>query len=141
MSEQIPERDWREKQKVMDDLMGTVELQRKDLDSLQKDINAKEKLCSALRVSMLTVFFILMDIIGLYLIFGFFFFFSTKKQMTYLESQHNDSQAAREEARRLRVKMKTFERYLVSFCQGCLEGLNATKLIFKVRLKYKSHLC
>lgn len=141
MSEQIPERDWREKQKVMDDLMGTVELQRKDLDSLQKDINAKEKLCSALRVSMLTVFFILMDIIGLYLIFGFFFFFSTKKQMTYLESQHNDSQAAREEARRLRVKMKTFERYLVSFCRGCLEGLNATKLIFKVRLKYKSHLC
>lgn len=81
-----------------------------------------------------------MDIIGLYFIFGFFFF-STKKQMTYLESQHNDSQAAREEARRLRVKMKTFERYLVSFCQGCLEGLNATKLIFKVRLKYKSHLC
>lgn len=54
-SEQIPERDWREKQKVMDDLMGTVELQRKDLDSLKKDINAKEKLCSALRVSMLTV--------------------------------------------------------------------------------------
>lgn len=59
MSEQIPERDWREKQKVMDDLMGTVELQRKDLDSLQKDINAKEKLCSALRVSMLTVFLFL----------------------------------------------------------------------------------
>uniref|UniRef100_H3C3B8 TRAF-interacting protein n=1 Tax=Tetraodon nigroviridis TaxID=99883 RepID=H3C3B8_TETNG len=74
------ERDWREKQKVMDDLMETVELQRKDVDSLQKDIHAKEKLCSALR-----------------------------KQMTYLESQHNDAQAAREEARRLRVKMKTFE--------------------------------
>ncbi|CAF96887.1 unnamed protein product, partial [Tetraodon nigroviridis] len=72
------ERDWREKQKVMDDLMETVELQRKDVDSLQKDIHAKEKLCSALR-------------------------------MTYLESQHNDAQAAREEARRLRVKMKTFE--------------------------------
>lgn len=53
----FPERDWREKQKVMDDLLGTVELQRKDLDNLQKDINAKEKLCSALRVSLLTAFY------------------------------------------------------------------------------------
>lgn len=32
--------------------------------------------------------------------------------MTYLEMQQNDVQAAKEEARRLRVKMKTFERYL-----------------------------
>ena len=63
MSEQTPERDWREKQKVMDELMGTVELQRKDLDSLQKDINAKEKLCSALRVSMLTVCFLFLWIL------------------------------------------------------------------------------
>lgn len=45
--------------------------------------------------------------------------------MAYLESQHNDAQAAREEARRLRVKMKTFERYLPSFCWGCFEGRNA----------------
>lgn len=57
VSQHFPERDWREKQKVMDDLMETVELQRKDLDSLQKDIHAKEKLCSALRVSIQTVFY------------------------------------------------------------------------------------
>lgn len=113
MSEQTPERDWREKQKVMDELMGTVALQRKDLDSLQKEINAKEKLCSALRVSMLTVYYSY----GHVELFIFsLFFFSTKKQMTYLESQHNDAQAAREEARRLRLKIKTFERYVVSFC-------------------------
>lgn len=34
--------------------------------------------------------------------------------MTYLETQQNDVQAAKEEARRLRTKMKTFERYLQS---------------------------
>lgn len=99
----------------MDDLMGTVELQRKALDSLQKDIMGKEKLCSALRVSLLTVF----NSCGcrmfvLYVCFEFFF--ATKNQMTYLELQHNDAQAAKEEVRRLRIKMKTFERYLVSFC-------------------------
>lgn len=71
MSDQIPERDWREKQKVMDDLMGTVELQRKALDSLQKDIMGKEKLCSALRVSMMTgFFFILVDVACLCFMFG-----------------------------------------------------------------------
>lgn len=52
MSDQIPERDWREKQKAMDDLMETVQLQRKALENLQKEIMEKEKLCSALRVSV-----------------------------------------------------------------------------------------
>lgn len=37
-----------------------------------------------------------------------------QKQMTYLETQQNETQAAKEEARRLRTKMKTFERYLHS---------------------------
>lgn len=58
MSDPIPERDWREKQKAMDDLIETVELQRKALENLQKDIMEKEKLCSALRVSMLMFLFI-----------------------------------------------------------------------------------
>lgn len=31
--------------------------------------------------------------------------------MSYLETQQNDAQAAREEARRLRTKMKTFQKY------------------------------
>lgn len=35
--------------------------------------------------------------------------------MTYLETQQNDAQAAREEARRLRTKMKTFQKYDVDF--------------------------
>lgn len=74
MSDQIPERDWREKQKAMDGLMGTVELQRKALDSLQKDIMGKEKLCSALRVSML-YFLILVDVACLCFMFGLNFSF------------------------------------------------------------------
>ncbi|XP_070814809.1 E3 ubiquitin-protein ligase TRAIP [Chaetodon trifascialis] len=74
------ERDWRDKQKVVDGLKDTVDRQRKDLDSVRKDVMEKEMLCSALR-----------------------------KQMTYLETQQNEAQAAKEEARRLRTKMKTFE--------------------------------
>lgn len=35
--------------------------------------------------------------------------------MSYLETKQNDAQAAKEEARRLRTKMKTFEKYLQSF--------------------------
>uniref|UniRef100_A0A4W6EQZ7 TRAF-interacting protein n=1 Tax=Lates calcarifer TaxID=8187 RepID=A0A4W6EQZ7_LATCA len=74
------ERDWRDKQKAMDSLKETVDKQRRDLDSVRKEIMEKEMLCSALR-----------------------------KQMTYLETQQNEVQAAKEEARRLRTKMKTFE--------------------------------
>ncbi|TDH14608.1 hypothetical protein EPR50_G00044030 [Perca flavescens] len=74
------ERDWRDKQKLVDSLKDTVDKQRRDLDSVRKEIMEKEMLCSALR-----------------------------KQMTYLETQQNETQAAKEEARRLRTKMKTFE--------------------------------
>ncbi|XP_040889566.1 E3 ubiquitin-protein ligase TRAIP [Toxotes jaculatrix] len=74
------ERDLRDKQKVMESLKDTVDKQRKDLDSVRKEIIEKEMLCSALR-----------------------------KQMTYLETQQNEVQAAKEEVRRLRSKMKTFE--------------------------------
>uniref|UniRef100_A0A3B4X8V6 TRAF-interacting protein n=1 Tax=Seriola lalandi dorsalis TaxID=1841481 RepID=A0A3B4X8V6_SERLL len=74
------ERDWRDKQKVVDSLRETVDKQKRDLDSVRKEIMEKEMLCSALR-----------------------------KQMTYLETQQNDVHAAKEEARRLRIKMKTFE--------------------------------
>ncbi|KAM7423202.1 hypothetical protein PAMA_010977 [Pampus argenteus] len=74
------ERDWRDRQKVVDSLKDTVDKQKRDLDGVRKEIFEKEMLCSALR-----------------------------KQMTYLETQHNDVKAAKEEARRLRTKMKTFE--------------------------------
>ncbi|XP_030634477.1 E3 ubiquitin-protein ligase TRAIP [Chanos chanos] len=74
------ERDWRDKQKVVESLKDTIEKQKVDLDKLRKEIGEKEMLCSALR-----------------------------KQMKYLESQQNETQAAKEEARRLRIKMKTYE--------------------------------
>lgn len=74
------ERDWRDKQKMIDSLRDTVDKQRKDVDGFRKEAMEKDMLCSALR-----------------------------KQMTYLETKQNDIQAAKEEARRLRVKMKTFE--------------------------------
>lgn len=32
--------------------------------------------------------------------------------MTYLETQQNETQAAKEEARKLRTRMKAFERYV-----------------------------
>uniref|UniRef100_A0A671WRA3 TRAF-interacting protein n=1 Tax=Sparus aurata TaxID=8175 RepID=A0A671WRA3_SPAAU len=73
-------REWRDKQKAVDGLKDTVDKQRRDLDSMRKEVMEKEMLCSALR-----------------------------KQMTYLETQQNDVQAAKEEAWRLRTKMKTFE--------------------------------
>lgn len=45
------ERDWRDKQKVVDSLKDTVDKQKRDLDSMRKEIREKEMLCSALRVS------------------------------------------------------------------------------------------
>ncbi|XP_007565675.1 E3 ubiquitin-protein ligase TRAIP [Poecilia formosa] len=74
------DRDWREKQKVMDGLKDTVNKQRRDLDAMRKEVMDKEMVCVAL-----------------------------KKQMVYLETQQNEIQAAKEEVRRLRGKMKTFE--------------------------------
>ncbi|KAG7493089.1 hypothetical protein JOB18_001428 [Solea senegalensis] len=74
------EQEWWDKQKVMDSLKEMVDKQRRDLDNGRKEIMEKEMLCSALR-----------------------------KQMMYLETQKNDSQAAKEEIQRLRTKMKTFE--------------------------------
>ncbi|MED6257082.1 hypothetical protein ATANTOWER_009514 [Ataeniobius toweri] len=74
------ERDWRDKEKAMDSLKDTVNKQRRDLDSMRKEIMEKEMICVALR-----------------------------KQMVYLETQQNEVQAAKEEVRRLRTRMKTFE--------------------------------
>ncbi|KAA0707551.1 E3 ubiquitin-protein ligase TRAIP [Triplophysa tibetana] len=74
------EKEWRDKQNSVDTLKETIERQKKDLDKLRKDIGDKEMLCSVLR-----------------------------KQMNFLDSQKNEGQAAKEEAKRLRVKMKTYE--------------------------------
>uniref|UniRef100_A0A672KWJ2 E3 ubiquitin-protein ligase TRAIP-like n=1 Tax=Sinocyclocheilus grahami TaxID=75366 RepID=A0A672KWJ2_SINGR len=74
------EKEWRDKQKSVDTLKDTIERQKKDLDRFRKEVGDKEMLCSVLR-----------------------------KQMNFLESQKNEGQAAKEEAKRLRVKMKTYE--------------------------------
>lgn len=59
------------------------------------------------------------------------FFEFSQKQMTYLETQQNDAQAAKEEARRLRTKMKTFERYLRSYNYCHVKA-------FEIRSQYES---
>ncbi|XP_003442670.1 E3 ubiquitin-protein ligase TRAIP [Oreochromis niloticus] len=74
------ERDLRDKQKMVESLKDSMDKQRRDLDSLRKEIKEKDMLCSAL-----------------------------KTQMSYLETQQNEVQAAKEEVRRLRTKLKTFE--------------------------------
>ncbi|XP_073682359.1 E3 ubiquitin-protein ligase TRAIP [Garra rufa] len=74
------EKEWRDKQKSVDTLKDTIEKQKRDLERVRKEIGDKEMLCSVLR-----------------------------KQMNFLESQKNEGQAAKEEAKRLRVKMKTYE--------------------------------
>ncbi|KAJ3603040.1 hypothetical protein NHX12_030784 [Muraenolepis orangiensis] len=74
------DKDYKEKQKSLDGLKITVDRQRRDLDMVRKEVVDKDMICSALR-----------------------------KQMTYLETQKNDVQSAKEEARRLKTKMKTYE--------------------------------
>uniref|UniRef100_A0A8C7CLX5 TRAF-interacting protein n=1 Tax=Oncorhynchus kisutch TaxID=8019 RepID=A0A8C7CLX5_ONCKI len=74
------ERDWRDRLKMVEGLKETVDRQKKDLDIVRKEIGEKDMLCSVLR-----------------------------KQMKYLENQQSETQAAKEEARRLRTKMKTYE--------------------------------
>nr|XP_020448632.1 E3 ubiquitin-protein ligase TRAIP [Monopterus albus] len=76
----LKEKDCRDKQKQVDDLKGTVDKQRRDLDNVQKEMTKKETLCAALR-----------------------------KQMMYLEIQQNEVQATKDEVYRLRTKLKTFE--------------------------------
>ncbi|CAL8339767.1 unnamed protein product [Lota lota] len=74
------DKDNKEKLRALESLRSTVDKQRRDLDNVRKEMVDKDMLCSALR-----------------------------KQMTYLETQQNDAQSAKEEARRLKTKMKTYE--------------------------------
>lgn len=57
-------------------------------------------------------------------------FYPLQKQMQYLESQQRENEAAKEEAKRLRVKMKTYERYVfgvsVYFCMSGLHPAAST---------------
>lgn len=106
------ERDCRDKQKTVDELKDSVDMQRRDLDSMRKEIFEKDVLCSALKVR---------NLIGRHGDEGCFpesvphcehfaFNMISQKQMSYLEAQHGNAQAAKDEARRLRTKIKTFEK-------------------------------
>lgn len=54
--------------------------------------------------------------------------------MNFLESQKNESQAAKEEAKRLRVKMKTYERYIITCLrQDLCVRLVVTNAVFSSR--------
>ncbi|KAI1890904.1 hypothetical protein AGOR_G00158400 [Albula goreensis] len=74
------EKDWREQWKKMEALREMVDRQKADLECTKKEVTEKETICSALR-----------------------------KQMKYLENQQDEMQSAKEEARRLRIKLKTYE--------------------------------
>ncbi|KAJ8259804.1 hypothetical protein GJAV_G00173630 [Gymnothorax javanicus] len=74
------ERDWREQLKMVKVLKETVDRQKLDLECVKKEVTEKEMICSALR-----------------------------KQMKYLENQQDETQSAKEEAQRLRNKLKTYE--------------------------------
>ncbi|XP_033280269.1 E3 ubiquitin-protein ligase TRAIP isoform X2 [Orcinus orca] len=75
------EKEKRDGQLIIDTLRDTLEERNATVESLQKALDKAEMLCSTL-----------------------------KKQMKYLEQQQDETKQAREEARRLRNKMKTMER-------------------------------
>ncbi|XP_076985383.1 E3 ubiquitin-protein ligase TRAIP isoform X2 [Tamandua tetradactyla] len=75
------EKEKRDSQAIIDTLRDTLEERNATVESLQKALDKAEMLCSTL-----------------------------KKQMKYLEQQQDENKQAREEARRLRSKMKTMER-------------------------------
>ncbi|KAK2862545.1 hypothetical protein Q5P01_002078 [Channa striata] len=74
------ERECRDKQMAMDNIRDTLDKQKRDLEIMRKELKERDMLCSALR-----------------------------KQMTYMETQQHELQTAKDEVRRLRTKMKTFE--------------------------------
>ncbi|XP_039628242.1 E3 ubiquitin-protein ligase TRAIP [Polypterus senegalus] len=74
------EKEIKECQKIIESLRETVHLGNINLQSLKRELDEKDMLCSALR-----------------------------KQMQYLEKQQNDAKLAKEESQRLRSKLKTFE--------------------------------
>uniref|UniRef100_A0A8B9HTL0 TRAF-interacting protein n=1 Tax=Astyanax mexicanus TaxID=7994 RepID=A0A8B9HTL0_ASTMX len=103
------ERGWREKQKAADNLRETIEKQRADLERVRREIGEKEMLCTTLRVSLCLSVCVFQQH-GYACSGSNSILLPIQKQMQYLESQHRESEAAKEEAKRLRVKMKTYER-------------------------------
>ncbi|NXC05184.1 TRAIP ligase, partial [Orthonyx spaldingii] len=77
----LKEKEKRECQAVVDGLRDTLDVRNATIESLQKVLGESEMLCSSL-----------------------------KKQMKFLEQQQEDHRSSKEEARRLRNKLKTMER-------------------------------
>lgn len=108
------EREWRDKQKAADSLKETLEKQRKDLDAVRKDVKEKDMLCSALR-----------------------------QQMMYLETQQEDVQAAKDEARRLKTKLKTLESMdvLLKGVRGEVESMVKDMSVSRSTVEQLSNYC
>ncbi|NXR13190.1 TRAIP ligase, partial [Semnornis frantzii] len=77
----FPEKEKRECQAIVDELRDTLDVRNATIESLQKVLGETEMLCSSL-----------------------------KKQMKFLEQQQEDNRSSKEEARRLRNKLRTMER-------------------------------
>lgn len=77
----MKEKEKRECQAIVDGLRDTLDVRNATIESLQKVLGETEMLCSSL-----------------------------KKQMKFLEQQQEDNRSSKEEARRLRNKLKTMER-------------------------------
>ncbi|NXU15208.1 TRAIP ligase, partial [Pardalotus punctatus] len=77
----FPDKEKRECQAVVDGLRDTLDVRNATIESLQKVLGETEMLCSSL-----------------------------KKQMKFLEQQQEDNRSSKEEARRLRNKLRTMER-------------------------------
>ncbi|NXP67859.1 TRAIP ligase, partial [Chloropsis cyanopogon] len=77
----FPEKEKRECQAVVDGLRDTLDVRNATIESLQKMLGETEMLCSSL-----------------------------KKQMKFLEQQQEDNRSSKEEARRLRSKLRAMER-------------------------------
>uniref|UniRef100_A0A8C5UFS7 TRAF interacting protein n=1 Tax=Malurus cyaneus samueli TaxID=2593467 RepID=A0A8C5UFS7_9PASS len=75
------QKEKRECQTVVDGLRDTLDVRNATIESLQKVLGETEMLCSSL-----------------------------KKQMKFLEQQQEDNRSSKEEARRLRNKLRTMER-------------------------------
>ncbi|XP_028907910.1 E3 ubiquitin-protein ligase TRAIP isoform X2 [Ornithorhynchus anatinus] len=75
------EKEKRDCQSIIDSLRETLDMRNSTIESLHRTLGESEMLCSTL-----------------------------KKQMKYLEQQQDENQRAKEEACRLRNKMKTMER-------------------------------
>uniref|UniRef100_A0A663EUV0 TRAF interacting protein n=1 Tax=Aquila chrysaetos chrysaetos TaxID=223781 RepID=A0A663EUV0_AQUCH len=80
-AEKAHEKEKRECQAVVDGLRDTLDVRNATIESLQKVLGETEMLCSSL-----------------------------KKQMKFLEQQQEDNRSSKEEARRLRNKLRTMER-------------------------------